>query len=222
MTRLSICVVREPNDLRVVAELHRQLLGDSQLTRLGAPFLTRLYYPTLVVQGFGDVLLARIDGEAAGFASFTYDTRAFLAKVAAQKAAMAGCLLRGMVRRPVEVLGAVLCAAATMNGTGDEPGVDISAEFLSFGVLPQYRDAAFTRSTGVSVAKTLFAQVRDSFRDRGIPRFKLFPPAEEDGKIGPALLYRMMGAKQVWRGEVRNAKVSMFVCETGAPDLGHE
>ncbi|MBF0323889.1 MAG: hypothetical protein HQL42_02350 [Alphaproteobacteria bacterium] len=205
-----------PADFPAIARLHRELLGDSQLTRLGAPFLVNLYYPTLVDRSFGGIFLAEYNGEVAGFAAWTIDARTFLDTVANRKAAMGLALAAGFLRHPVEVLGAVLRATSTYGHLGNEPGADIAAEFLTLGVTEKFRDPAFIRQSGVSVAKSLFRAVRDNFAQRGIARFKLFPPAAEAGKPGPALLYRMMGARQTWSGTARNTTLSLFVCDTAA------
>jgi hypothetical protein len=221
MTALRLADAVEA-DFGLLAKLHQRLLPTSQLSLLGQDFISGVYYPALLGNKLGGAIIAYAGDEAAGFASYTTDTPSFLGHVADRKMRTLLALARELPRSPVNVASAVISSFSTYSSLEDEPHGEIKAEFLSLGVEPKFRDPAFIRQSGISIAKSLFRATQERLGRLGVETFRLFPPQADQGSLGPSLLYVMLGAKMVWEGSVRKKKLRLYLCPAKSPASGKD
>jgi ribosomal protein S18 acetylase RimI-like enzyme len=207
-------------DVRAVARLHGELLAHSPVVLLGPEFMERFYYGRLPREGFIGACLARVDGEPAGFISFTTDASGFMtAALRRHWLRVAGILAGAIVRRPAR-LGAVREALTIMRGLPPSESAGGTGELLSFGVRPAYRGAAFVRRSGIDVGAKLLDAALVELRARGAVRVRAI--VDQDN-LAAKLFYRGAGW-DLGNPNVPGWRVPTceFVRSLGAPDRkGH-
>jgi len=196
---------------RTAADLHQLLICQSPLTRLGPWFLADVYYDCLIGLGLGNIILANVDGETAGFITYTLDTKTFLSEVARRRWATLAAVAKQMWRKPLTTAATVIQSALIVLRQNAEPGAEIRGEFLTMGVVDRFRDPAFIRASGISVAKSLIRAAQAEVAAGGGQNVKLFTLANA---VGPNALYTMMGATKRWSGMVRGVNANYLVLPT--------
>ena len=158
-------------DVAAAARLHRELFADIGLiARLGERLLRRFSYSVLVRDGLMGATLFEVDGQPAGLAAYTLDSKAVHQAVTGR---YLGLVVReslvSLVLEP-RILLAFPAAARLLLERRDEQteGQAPVAEMLAIGVLPPYRTPAFVRQTGLRIADQLLARGLAYFRQAGV------------------------------------------------------
>lgn len=190
MLTLHALEAADAKDVRAVAQLHGELLAHSPVVLLGPEFMEHFYYGRLPRERFIGASLARIDGEPAGFISFTTDASGFMSAALRRHWLRVGGILAGAIARRPGRLGAVREALTIMRGLPAAEAAAGTGELLSFGVRPAYRGAAFVRKSGVDVGARLLESALDALRARGAVRVRAI--VDQDN-LAAKLFYRGAG-----------------------------
>ncbi|HEY7636797.1 MAG TPA: hypothetical protein VH763_14700 [Gemmatimonadales bacterium] len=159
-----------PRDAAWAARLHRDLFADIGLiAQLGDRLLRRVCYTVLVRDGLMRASLFEVDGQPAGLAAYTTDSKAFHTTAVRRYLPL---VIRetviSMVLEPRIILGLGGAARLLLERGQEEvaTGAPI-AEMLALGVLPPFRTPEFVRRTGLRVADQLLAHAFGYFREQG-------------------------------------------------------
>lgn len=189
--RITALDAGRPDLAPMAAALHRRLLTEG-VARLGDRFLERFMYGTLVADHTIRAFVCQVDGDPAGFITYTDDGWAFArAMVRRHPVRLPLALVDAIVHEPRTLAGlAHLRHDARNRAVPPSHDPDAPAEVLAVGVLPEYGNPAFVRAAKGRVSTRLYTEMAQDLRSRGHRSFHaLF---ERDN--GPAAsLYRMMG-----------------------------
>ena len=161
----------EPVETRWASRLHRELFAQVGLiAQLSERLLQRVAYTLLVREGLMKATVALVDGQPAGLATYTTDskgvhdavTRKYLGHVLRESCV--SLLLEP--RMLLGVPGAIRHMLERRHERIDE-GAPV-AEVLAIGVLPPYRSPEFIRRTGLRIADQLLIHGLTYFRNAGV------------------------------------------------------
>ena len=165
----------DPRDLSAVADvarLHAGLLSESPIVGLGPAFMRRFYYRKLVEDGLVAVSIYYCKGVAAGFIAYTGHSSTFMAEGLRRHWFCLSLVLAGSVLRDPRRFRGIIWTLNHMRKQRSAPRESPPGELLSFGVLSEYRTAAYIRQTGRRISLELYDHAIAYFRDHGIPMFR--------------------------------------------------
>lgn len=175
-----------------ISDLHALLLPHSPVALLGRRFMTDFYYDCLAREGLILGNVADVDGKPAGFMIATPDANGFMrAGIARHGIRLVTVLLRSLVTSPRR-FGSVWEAWQIMRHLPPASAQQNTGELLSFGILPDYRSAAFVRATGIHIGRALLEETMRLLADSGIDTVRSL--VDEDN-IAAKLFYHAAG----WR-----------------------
>jgi ribosomal protein S18 acetylase RimI-like enzyme len=158
-------------DVAAAAKLHRELFADIGLiAQLGDRLLRKFCYSVLVRDGLMGAAVFEVDGQPAGLAAYTLDSKAVHQAVTRRylglvlRESLVSLLLEPRILRGFPAAGRLLLERRHERIEGDAP----VAEMLAIGVLPPYRAPAFVRRTGLRIADRLLARALTYFRQAGV------------------------------------------------------
>jgi ribosomal protein S18 acetylase RimI-like enzyme len=176
--------------LHDAARLYLALLPNTMLAALGQGFLRRFYFGTLVQEGTIRCDLYYYQGTPAGFISYSEEGFGFASTSIQRHWFRLGLLLTwSILSNPIR-LKSILQMMLLMVRRRHAPPSPCKAEFLSFGVLPEFRSREFIRRTGRRVSAELFDSARQRFAELGVPTFRLIVEADNREAV---FFYRAMG-----------------------------
>lgn len=193
--RFREVVPSDPQAAAWAARLHRELFRDIGLiAQLGLRLLERFAYTALIRDGLMKATVFEVDGEPAGLAAYTTDSKAL------HSAAMRypGLLLRetlvSLVLDPRILAGVpgamrLLLHRKREQVEGDAP----VAEMLALGVLPKFRTPEFIRGSGLRIGDLLLGHALAGFRRAGLREARGVVLADNR----PALMFFRMRASRV-------------------------
>jgi ribosomal protein S18 acetylase RimI-like enzyme len=194
--RLREVVPSDPQVVAWAARLHRELFGDIGLiAQLGERLLRRFCYTVLIRDGLMQAAVFEVNGAPAGLAAFTTDSKALHAAATSR---YAGLVMRetlvSLLLAPRIVLG-LPGAARLLLERGQEriEGGAPVAEMLALGVLPEFRNPEFVRSTGLRIGDLLLNHALGRFRQAGFREARGVVLAENR----PALMFFRMRAARM-------------------------
>lgn len=165
-----------------IPELERvqNLSLPGSLPTMYGPRFFRLYYESLMAEpqflsgGFF------WESRMAGFLTYTTDTAALLSRAfRGHLAAYVGAVGTGIAKRP-SVLVTTLKLLPGFFLPGNQPGSDVLAELLSYGVLPEFRRGSeFFARQRVHVALELLHRAFRELREQGARQVKIFIQTED-------------------------------------------
>lgn len=166
-------------DIPELERVQNQALPGSLPTIFGARFF-RLYYASLMADSRFHSCGFFHDGRMAGFLTYTTDSGAMLR--AAFGSHLAGYLWAvgtSLARQPA-VIWTTLKLLPGLFAPGTQPGADVRAELLSYGVLPEFRRGSrYYAQRGVHVALELLHRAFADLREQGADRVKIFIQTED-------------------------------------------
>jgi ribosomal protein S18 acetylase RimI-like enzyme len=172
------------------------LFGDIGLiAKLGERLLRRFCYTVLVRDGLMRATVFEVAGAPAGLAAFTTDSKALHAAATGRYAGLvARETLVSLVLEPRIVLG-FPGAARLLFERGQErmDGGAPVAEMLALGVLPEYRNPEFVRTTGLRIGDRLLAHALAHFKQAGFREARGVVLADNR----PALMFFRMRAARM-------------------------
>jgi ribosomal protein S18 acetylase RimI-like enzyme len=157
-----------PAPARDLASLHRVLLPESPVSRLGSRFMEDFYYRVLPREGLLFGAIAYVGAQPAGFIAATHDRSGFM-RTAFERgwprllAVLGVSMLMGSTS-----IGALWQAAQVMRGGRRAERDARTGEILSLGVLPVYRQPAFVRQSGIRIATDLLDLAVEDLRALGV------------------------------------------------------
>jgi ribosomal protein S18 acetylase RimI-like enzyme len=139
-----------------LCRMHAQLLPCSPIALLGPQFM-QYYYRRLPQLGVMSGAVFYADDRAAGFITVTPDSERFMtAAIRRDGLRLAGVLLLALARAPRRI-GSFQEVWRIMRSRRQEPPSEGQVgEILSFGLLPEYREASFATQTGISIGHELY------------------------------------------------------------------
>jgi ribosomal protein S18 acetylase RimI-like enzyme len=183
---------QDRSDVADAARLYAALLPNTALTKLGEDFMKGFYFGALVEDGIIRCDLYYYQGRPAGFIAYTEQGWGFVSVSVRRHWFRLGMLLGwSVLRNParLKTIGEVLLL---MRKRGDEPPPPYRAEFLVFGVLPEFRSREFIQQTGRRISAELFENAKQCFARLGLPGFRLMVEADNREAV---LFYHRMGCK---------------------------
>jgi ribosomal protein S18 acetylase RimI-like enzyme len=160
------------DDLDLLLALQKQTLPDTLSARLGSRF-NELYHRTMLGNDrfAADGYFA--SGMLVGYLSYTPDTVSLLRSTLRRHVlAYASALTIALLADPRR-WGLVTKIARSVLGGSSEPSPDVHAEFLSIGVLPEFRgQQSGLDGPRISVAGVLLEHALAALRERGIRAVK--------------------------------------------------
>jgi ribosomal protein S18 acetylase RimI-like enzyme len=156
-----------------LSALHGALLPHSPVALLGESFMRRFYYAVLPAEDFVFGAVAYVDERPAGFVVATADSDGFMGSAIRRHAVRLGWVLGTGMLTDWRRIGAAWEAFQIMRGRRSQPQPEPIGELLSFGVLKEYRDPAFSRRTKLRISQDLFASALDELRARRVRKVRV-------------------------------------------------
>lgn len=186
-----------PNDaagLDAIADLHMELLGYGPMAGLGGRFVREVCYRAHMHEGVLRVMLARVDGVAAGFVAVTPYSLSFHRSGLRQHALLAGWeTLRAVASRPGRI--AKLVRALRVLGSRRhevERKEEALGEVVCIAVRPQFLTGRFQRESGLRLSQLLVQRSADYLRRAGVEDMRMLVDADNRPVL---MLYHLMGAQ---------------------------
>jgi hypothetical protein len=186
----------DPESVAWAARLHLDLFSDiGFIAQLGERILRRLCYGVLVRDGLMRATIFEVDGQPAGLAAYTTDSKALHA---APSTRYLGLVLREIVLstilEPRIVAGFPGAVRLLLERRHERIEGDLPvAEFMALGVLPPYRTPEFVRSIGVRPGDLLLDHALAYFSRAGVREARGIVLADNR----PALMFFRMRASRV-------------------------
>lgn len=179
---------RAPADVDGLAELHPELLPKSPVALLGPRFMRGFYYRDLVADGLVRGAIAYVDGEPAGFVTFTLDSDGFMgAGIRRHPVRLVAVMAVAVLAEPFRRVPAVLEARSILAHRSAASDEQRGAEILSLGVRPRFmRQRMGNALLGVGL---LEGSVR-RLRELGARRVRA---VVDEGNTAAMLLYNALG-----------------------------
>lgn len=152
-----------PEQIEQIALLHRLLLPESQVARLGPLFMRSFYYRELAAEGLINADLDYVEGRPAGFIVYTGLASTFMMSGFRRHWLQLCSVLTASVLRDPSLIAHIYGVATAMLRRRQHSSDRSEHEILSFGVLPEYRNAEFIRRTGRRISLELFQRAREYF-----------------------------------------------------------
>lgn len=204
--------------LEAIAELHMELLDYGPMAGLGRRFVREVCYRAHMDEGVLRVMLARIDGVAAGFVAVTPYSLSFHRSGLRQHAVLAGCeTVRSIVSHPSRI--PKLLRALRVLGSRRheiERTEAVLGEVVCIAVRPQYLNARFQRESGLRLSQLLVQRAAQYLRRAGVEDMRMLVDADNRPVL---MLYHLLGAHfktyelggepmtEVWF-DLRNARIA--------------
>lgn len=156
------------------AGLHTELLHGSLVRELGFQFMTKFYYSRLIRDGLMSCDLYRYKSRYVGWILYTKYPFTYMQQGKKNNFVLLSfILLLTIIRRPSCVK--VFWELSKFNAIRSPGAINAegSGEFLSFGVLKEYRRIR-DKITGLRISRVLFNNALDYFKDEGYNRMLLF------------------------------------------------
>ena len=164
--RLAPFDAAHPAPARTLAQLQMALLPTSPLALLGPRFLERFYYRLLPSADLIFGAIAYVDDRPAGCIVGTADADGFMAAAIRRWWWRLGGVLATSVLLAPARIGAVWEAWRIMRHAAPAATSGPCGEMLTFGVLTDFRSAAFIKKTGLHIASDLFDDALAQMRAR--------------------------------------------------------
>jgi hypothetical protein len=194
--RLREVSTSDPESVAWAARLHLDLFSDiGFIAQLGERILRRVCYGVLVRDGLMKATIFEVDGQPAGLAAYTTDSKALHA---APSERYLGLVIREIllstILEPRIIAGfpGALRLLLERRHERIEGGLPI-AEFMALGVLAPYRTPEFVRSIGARPGDLLLDHALAYFREAGIREARGIVLADNR----PALMFFRMRASRV-------------------------
>ena len=197
----------DSKSIPTLAQLHSTIIPGSHIVQLGFDFLTRVFYPTLLQGEHGGALIAYYGDDAVGFVAFSYNTEKFIAAVAQKRFKIAKAIVKEFICNP-SILSIIIKSMSYSRNVTNEPFTDVSAEYLSMGVIEEYRRTEFIRKNKIYLAKDLFTACFKPFQEKGIDSFRILTKADNSQAN---IFYQMLGAKKHFNGFIRGEKGTIYI-----------
>jgi ribosomal protein S18 acetylase RimI-like enzyme len=194
----------DPEQVLAAAELHKKLLGDSPIPRLGSLFMTRFFYSQLIKDRLIHCYLYRLDNTYVGFLSLTEKPFSFMSEGQRRHFfRLSFILCLALLARPsrIRTLWETLMVTRRKKLTKDCEG---TGELLSFGVLEEF-SAKRDGENRLRIPNILFDEGIRYFRERGFLRIEWTVNKEN---LPAMIFYRSYGATleksaDAWPGDYR-------------------
>lgn len=161
----------QPGQVRAIAAMHAEMLPDSPLSELGAGFMERFYYSSLVRDGLVQCEIYWHEGRAVAFSSWTERPFTFMREGLKKHFARLCVLTAATLAAKPSRIGTLrkLQQTAPQRSAPPRPGI---GEMLSFAVRA---DSASLRDpdSGKKVTHLLVDRVIDYFRSRGFTELQM-------------------------------------------------
>jgi ribosomal protein S18 acetylase RimI-like enzyme len=172
-----------------------ELLGFGPMAQFGSQFIRETVYAVGLADKLMHVVIAEVDGQAAGFAAYTTQAHAFHnALIGSHFFKAVWVTLRALLTRPGRVrhLPRAFQVVSSRNALAKNIHDDIDSEVLCFGVRPSYLTPAFVRDTHLRIGVLLLEHVFAALRAEGLKNTRMIV----DGDNPRALLfYQSLGAE---------------------------
>jgi ribosomal protein S18 acetylase RimI-like enzyme len=181
--------------VRDLTMLHTATLPTSPVALLGDRFMAQFYYKKLPRHNFIFGAVAYVDHQPAGFIVATRDPEGFMgAAMRRYWGALVWTLGLSLLQEPRKRFSAIWEAWQVMRHRVPSPQPDqqklAGAELLSFGVLPQYRSAQFSRQTGLQISADLLRAMVKKLSLEGASSIRAVVDADN---TSAKLFYHAMG-----------------------------
>jgi ribosomal protein S18 acetylase RimI-like enzyme len=194
----------DPEQVLAAAELHKKLLGDSPIPRLGSLFMTRFFYSQLIKDRLIHCYLYRLDNSYVGFLSLTEKPFSFMREGQRRhffRLSLILCL--ALLAKPsrIRILWETLVFSRRKTQTKDR---ERTGELLSFGVLEEF-SAKRDGENRLRIPNILFDKGIGYFREKGFRRVEWNVNKEN---LPAIIFYRSYGATleksaDAWPGDYR-------------------
>lgn len=194
--RFREVVPSDPEAIAWAARLHRELFSDIGLiAHLGDRLLRRFCYTVLVRDGLMKATVFEVDGQPAGLAAYTTDSKALhAAAVERYLGLVVRETLLSLIVEPRMLAGlpGAFRLVSERRQEQIESGAPV-AEMLALGVMPAFRSTEFVRRTGLRIGDRLLAHALAHFKQAGFREARGVVLAENR----PALMFFRMRASRV-------------------------
>ena len=181
-------------DLRAVADLHMELLDFGPLAGLGPRFIREIGYRLHIDDGLLQVALCRVDGEPAGFVSYTSRSISFhrqsLGSHLFRVCWVLFLSLAADPRRLAKLLRALKVVASRRNE--QRRGSDPMGEVVSIAVRREYLGKRYVDDKGQRISISLVDYARSRLREQGVDQMRMLVDA--DNKLA-LFMYHGLGAR---------------------------
>jgi len=190
---LTEILATDDDGLDAIAALHMELLDYGPMAGLGGRFVREVCYRAHMREGVLRVMLARIDGEPAGFVAVTPYSLSFHRSGLRQHAVLAGWeTLLAIASRPTRLIA--LARALRVLGSRRhevERTEENLGEVVCIAVRAQFLTGKFQRESGLRLSQLLVQRSAEYLRRAGVDDMRML--VDDDNK--PVLmLYHLMGA----------------------------
>ncbi|HEY7503906.1 MAG TPA: hypothetical protein VH700_07365 [Gemmatimonadales bacterium] len=185
----------DPEAAARAARLHRELFADIGLiAQLGEHLLEHFAYTVLIRDGLMKATVFEVNGEPAGLAAYTTDSKAAHSAVLRYPGLLLRETLISVARDPRILAGVPGAMRLLLHRKHErvEGNVPV-AEMLALGVLPQFRSPAFIRDSGLRIADLLLNHALAEFKRAGFREARGVVLADNL----PALMFFRMRASRV-------------------------
>ena len=201
----------EQQDIPEVVQIHREVLSDSPLVRLGPRFLEEVYYAGLIQQKGAFCLVYPLQGRLAGFICGACDAAGVTAQMLKGRFfSLLSVGIETLFRSPLQ-LGAIGELIRLERASSPKFLRTISAQLFSFGVLPEFRaKSVLSKLTSLRVSEMLWEGLLWEFQQKGVAAFKVITQANNTASVfyknrGMQLVPNLTleGGNCVYIGEIR-------------------
>jgi ribosomal protein S18 acetylase RimI-like enzyme len=151
--------------VHVAAMIHKLVLPDDLLSRLGAPFMERYLYSKVVESPWAIGYVYIYNNQVVGYITGTINSFAFYQYEWAELLTMPSVLLPNLLHHPGLIRD--LVEAFEFSRVKSKLSF-IESEIPSVGVLPEYRSVNFYRIHKLNIAMELNYQLMRGLRSRGV------------------------------------------------------
>lgn len=180
--------------LDMVAELHMALLGYGPMAGLGGRFVREICYRAHMKDELLRVVVATVDGRAAGFVAYTPYSASFHRSGLGRHFMRAGMETAGAIlSRPARLLKLARALKVLRSRRTENERIDDSmGEVVCVAVRPEYLKASVAKASGVRLSEALISHAADYLRRCGINRMRMLVDADNRPVL---MLYHLLGAQ---------------------------
>ncbi len=180
------------SDVAAVAALHSELLAHSPLVLMGADFVERFYYRTLIRDRLIGGALVTADDRPAAFIVATDDPDGFMPRAFRRHPVRCGSVILWSVLKEPSRLLAMREAMSIQSNMAAQDYAPGTGEILSFGVRSEFRSRKFVNETGRRFGPELMSAALDFLRERHTKRVRA---VVDKDNLEARLFYKSLG----WR-----------------------
>lgn len=193
---VKICNVTsaDEEDLRAVSDLHMELLDFGPLAGLGPRFIREIGYRLHIDDDLLKVALCRVDGEPAGFVSYTARSISFHRQSLSAHWPRACRILFLSLATDPRRLGKLVRALRVVVSRRQEQrrGSDPMGEVVSIAVRRKFLGNTVVDAKGRRLSVALVEHARDRLREQGVNEMRMLVDA--DNKLA-LFMYHGLGAR---------------------------